>query len=126
LLAVGTSDSNIGREKTSATRGNNNIWVLKLADTALGITSQLPEATLKLYPNPAGAELIVQATGLPNASMAEIELLNTLGQVVYHCSVPVRGSAIQQALNVDNLPNGLYTLRLRVADRILVKQLIRN
>lgn len=126
LVAVGTSSSPVGRDKTSPSRGGNDIWVLKVADTALGVPSQLPGATLSLYPNPASTSLLVHATGLPDAATAKLELLNMVGQVVYQGQAAVRSGTLQQAVQVATLPVGLYTLRLRVAGGVVVRQLVKN
>jgi len=126
LLAVGTSNSPVGRDKTSASRGLNDIWALKIADTTLGAVNRLPGAALSLYPNPANSALTVQAGGLSEASTAQLELLNVLGQLVYQTQAPVYGGSIKQVLQVAELPAGLYTLRIRVAGGVLVRQLVKN
>jgi hypothetical protein len=126
LVAVGTSNSPVGRDKTSPSRGGSDIWVLKVANTALGVTSQLRGATLSLYPNPASTSLLVQATGLPAAATAKLELWNIVGQVVYQSQAAVRNGTLQQAVPVAHLPVGVYTLRLRVAGEVVVRQLVKN
>jgi hypothetical protein len=126
FVAVGTSSSAVGRDKTSPSRGGNDIWVLRVADTALGVASQLRGATLSLYPDPASTSLLVQATGLSDATTAELELLNVVGQVVYQGQTAVRSGTLQHAVQVAHLPVGLYTLRLRVAGEVVVRQLAKN
>jgi hypothetical protein len=126
FLAVGTSNSPVGRDKTSISRGGNDIWVLKVADTALGVTSQLRGATLSLYPNPASTSFLLQATGLPEAATAKLELLNVVGQVVYQGQAAVQRGTMQHAVPVAALPVGLYTLRLHIAGEVVVRQLGKN
>ena len=62
-------------------------------------------ADLELYPNPVGNMLYINA----EEPISEIEIVNTLGQVVKRIEV----NADNAICNVNNLPNGIYVVRIR-------------
>ena len=54
----------------------------------------------------------------------DVTLLNTLGQVVRRIGVPAGRADAQVALDLDNLPAGLYLVQLATAQGPLVKRLV--
>lgn len=64
----------------------------------------------KVFPNPAQHQLFVEANGVE-----EIRLLNVLGQVVL---TQKKGSPIQNVINLDEFPNGVYWLEMKGLNRV--------
>lgn len=82
-----------------------------LADI-VGCTIGLEEPTdrvIEAYPNPASSTLTIQ---LPQEGLATIQLINALGQVVAH----TESNKNQVTMNIEDLNNGLYIVRLTVGD----------
>lgn len=67
---------------------------------------------LSLYPNPAQSQLNVNVEGV--TGMADVVIINNLGQVVYKATVANNAKAI--SLDIANLANGHYMLRVNTAD----------
>ena len=64
---------------------------------------------LCLFPNPATNILNITSS----ETISEIEIVNTLGQVVYRTEV----NADNAVCNVNGLANGVYVVRLRTLQR---------
>jgi hypothetical protein len=128
LLIAGTSNSDISRTKTSNSRGVADMWVVKMnSSTALGVTSQLKNVSVSLYPNPVDTPLAsLRIDGLREQATVQVELRNVLGQLVYTTQVTVQHGRIQKELNLGNLPPGLYTLRLHTVEGVITRQLMRK
>ena len=78
-------------------------------------TSQASSAALavQLYPNPAQNHFYVRVPPVPGTSQVEATLLNSLGQIVRHLSIPVRAAGAEAEVDVRELPAGVYALRVR-------------
>jgi hypothetical protein len=128
LLAVGTSNSSIGRDKTSVSRGLSDIWVLQVASSStLNVRSQAADVTSSLYPNPVNTPLVtLKMNGLGQQTPIQLELLNVLGQPVYTTQAVVYQGAIQQELNLTALPKGIYILRVHASHGTIIKQLVKD
>ena len=71
------------------------------------------EAELRLYPNPARELLVLERPA--GEGLAEATLLDALGRVVLTAPAP----AGRTVLDVRALPEGLYVLRLALANGLL-------
>ncbi|KAA9332088.1 T9SS type A sorting domain-containing protein [Hymenobacter busanensis] len=90
-------------------------------------TSAALQATANLYPNPTAtghATLVV--AGLREQGPVPAEVVNAIGQVVQRLSLRVRQGAIEQELNLGQLPAGVYSVRVRAAEGTVVKRLVKN
>jgi hypothetical protein len=47
-----------------------------------------------------------------------------MGQTLRTISLPVRGTSINEAIDLTQLPTGLYLLRLKVGDTIETKKIM--
>jgi hypothetical protein len=128
LLAVGTSDSDISRDKTANSRGVADIWVLQMSSsTALSVGNKTAGVGISLYPNPANAPRVsLKIDGLRKQAAVRVELLNVLGQSVYTAEAVVQQGISQRELDLGALPAGLYTLRVHATEGIITKQLLKN
>lgn len=69
-------------------------------------------AGVSVYPNPAQSMLNVAIEG--EAMINDLVVLNNLGQVVYRAKAD--GAVKEQRINIGNLPNGHYILRVNTVD----------
>jgi hypothetical protein len=99
-LLGGYSYSGLSGDKTQASQGGYDYWLVKLSAMPLATTSATTRPTLSAYPNPLRTQLTL--CGPPNTTY---QLLTQLGQVVRS------GQVAAQPLDVQALPAGLYLLR---------------
>ena len=90
-----------------------------------------PFAELQVYPNPAttGATVQVLAVGQPAAlAKAQLDVLNSVGQRVYHAAGPatVPAGSLRLTVPAATLAAGVYTVRLTTATGVLTRKLLLN
>ena len=104
-----------------------NYWVLHVTDTVDYTTLQVPErpmpkeeAAVEVYPNPTNNTVCVL---LPNeAEATEMDLINMSGQVVATKTFSGKGGWME----MGDLPNGMYMLRIRNAEVCLTRKVLRE
>ena len=75
------------------------------------------ELSYDIFPNPANERINIRFYQ-NNSGRANLLLFNTLGQVVYFDDIFVDNSVNEHVIPVDNLPKGLYFLRITNADNL--------
>ncbi|MFK7947256.1 MAG: T9SS type A sorting domain-containing protein [Saprospiraceae bacterium] len=76
-------------------------------------TNEIPAiSNLSIFPNPSSGQFNVSIE-LDETHEVTIEIMNMLGQVVYRTS-PENIAARQYSINLDDVPTGIYNLRVRV------------
>lgn len=102
----GGSISPSSGDKTQASQGFNDFWLVKLGPSPLATVRDTPPAGLGVFPNPTLTTFTLRGpTGTP------YQLLNQLGQVVH------TGRVSSQPVDVQALPAGLYLLRDQTSGR---------
>ncbi|MEL7220312.1 MAG: FG-GAP-like repeat-containing protein [Bacteroidota bacterium] len=97
--------------------------------TAVSVTlvdvAEIPEVDeLRLFPNPAQTDLQVELMMAERASL-QLILTNALGQQVYQESLSdVSAGLRRHAVDVSQLPAGVYQLQLSLGDRIAVRKVV--
>lgn len=108
LLVAGYAGSNNG--DLTWNHGSQDGWLVMLDDYALPTAVAEPTSTdLSVQPNPASDRLNVRAPNVPVGS--SVELLDALGRSM----LSARMTSAPLTLDVDALPRGVYTLRIRWA-----------
>jgi uncharacterized protein YmfQ (DUF2313 family) len=92
--------------------------------TSLPVTKTDQEG-LKLYPNPARHTVLLR---LENAkgSKATIVMHNLLGQPVLQKEVTIAGNLLQQQLDLQMLPKGVYLITITTDDGTIQKKLVKE
>ncbi|MBL7828659.1 MAG: T9SS type A sorting domain-containing protein [Saprospiraceae bacterium] len=104
VIIAGYTRSTDGDVSGANHHGNTDFWIVKLSPENTS-PNQTPEAeTLKLYPNPCGASVMLE---IPEADELEIILTDISGKTV----LAKKMSGAQELLNLSNLPRGVYLLR---------------
>lgn len=98
---------------------SNDVFALFIDD--ITISAQISVAdyinnTISIYPNPATTVLNVEAEGFNT-----VELVNVLGQVVYSAN-----ATNNMQINVSNLDNGVYFVRLNGANGTATQKFIKK
>jgi len=78
-----------------------------------------------VYPNPNDGNFVVNLTSLPGEK-GQIELINALGVKVYTKDIRTKGGRTIEKINVNQLPNGVYTLMLEQSGDIITKRVVIN
>ncbi|MBD2713965.1 fibronectin type III domain-containing protein [Microvirga sp. STR05] len=107
---------------SSDTQGPFTIGIANILSTGVG---QLPQGEVSVYPNPShDGTLTLSLRGINTTSSVKAEMLNALGQRVMTQQVPVRGGSVDQALPVQGLAKGFYTLRLQVGESTITRKVV--
>lgn len=88
-----------------------------------GMTEQNSISNLSVYPNPADEFVNVNYISATNSD-AVVEIVNTLGQLVYTTTKQQEQTGLQQiAIPVSTLESGVYFLRITTAEGSLTQRL---
>ncbi|RYE26207.1 MAG: T9SS type A sorting domain-containing protein [Sphingobacteriales bacterium] len=87
----------------------NYLWSGSGGSTTAVANNQLM-AGISTYPNPATDMLNIRAQ--LNASTAQLEVYNAMGQKLLAENVTATSGNLQHSMNTSNLPTGIYTLKL--------------
>jgi hypothetical protein len=92
----------------------------------LSARNTLGAGVLSAYPSPAHEVLNLSLPALPGASLAQVTLLNILGQPVKTSQLKLSGSGTEAQLDLGGVRPGLYTLRVvageqQASQRVLVE-----
>lgn len=67
----------------------------------------------KVYPNPTTGSLFIDINNIAvNSKAIIIKVFNILGEQVYTASEDVNGSSVRKELNLENLDNGTYYIKI--------------
>lgn len=82
-------------------------------------TSNLNEniSSLNVFPNPSSSTLNIQCE-LTSSAEVQIEMLDVMGRIVYSSSKEKAQTAYQKEIQTATLPNGNYTLRVKVNETV--------
>lgn len=86
-------------------------------------------ASIKVYPNPSRGDVNIEiskedATLDQNNKPTVIEIIDLTGKIVKSKTIEDSGSVIDENFNLTDLPNGLYSVRMQLSDKITTKKLI--
>jgi hypothetical protein len=81
---------------------------------------------ISVYPNPANEATIVVATDLPAAFSGTLELTDMNGKILSEQSLQLESGRNYTEQSVDQLPTGVYWLRLREAAGVRVLKFYKN
>jgi hypothetical protein len=84
------------------------------------------QAATHLYPNPTTSTTTLEMAGLSGTAPVQLELLNTLGQVVLKRSAQPRAGILREELDLTNLAAGVYSVRVLTPQGTVVKRLTRE
>jgi hypothetical protein len=96
------------------------------AGGVLSTASGALQAATHLYPNPTTSTTTLEMAGLTGTGSVQLEVLNTLGQVVLKRSAQPRAGILREELDLTNLASGMYSVRVLTAQGTVVKRLTRE
>lgn len=75
---------------------------------------------ITVYPNPNNGSFIVQASLSDNIENTEIQIINSLGQIVYRQPVLVEDGTVYESITIRNkIVTGIYELRIKNGNECL-------
>jgi len=78
-----------------------------------------------IYPNPSSNGVIrIEAQLAKVATEAGLTVSSPMGQTIRALSLPVRGTTINEQIDLGQLPTGLYFLQLKAGDTIETKKIM--
>ncbi|GAB3770812.1 hypothetical protein GCM10028818_08790 [Spirosoma horti] len=81
--------------------------------------------TLQIYPNPVTNGIVqLKADLTTSVTSVQLSIAGPGGQLLRQQTVPVKNKAINQQLDLSQLPSGLYFLHLAVGDSILTRKIV--
>ena len=95
--------------------GKCNILVFNTTK-GVGLDELINNAQVSVYPNPASERVVVASL----APINNVELINTLGQVVYSNNNMANGYNIP----VSSLEKGTYFVKVRTADKVSTQKVV--
>jgi len=81
-------------------------------------------ASVSLYPNPAHKSFTLLVPAVSGVAQARLTLFNVLGQAVREAMVALPAAGAQATVDVQNLPAGVYVLRVQAGTTTIVKQVV--
>jgi hypothetical protein len=94
------------------------------ATTPLAAAPALAAAEVTVFPSPAHAACTVLVPAVAGASTVQVELRNTLGQVVRQQAAVLPATGARVWLATAGLPAGVYTLHLQAGAARLAKRIV--
>lgn len=89
---------------------------LALVNTTVLSANEITESSFKVYPNPAKDYINISAVS--NVNIESVKLFNVIGKQVF------AGDAVTDKINIANLNNGLYLLKIEAENGSLNKKII--
>ena len=80
---------------------------------------RVQNSELRIWPNPSNSMLNLAISQFDNLKMQDVEISNTLGELVYHCQI---ASSSNCQIDVSALPSGVYFIRVGTATQKFIKQ----
>jgi len=92
----------------------------------LATTNAELEARTALYPNPTQGKVQLELTGLKAQGAVQVDVVNTMGQVVLKTSATAVRGTLAQVLDLSSLPTGVYSVRLHAQEGTVVKRIVKQ
>ena len=96
------------------------------AGSPLAVTTGQLDARTALYPNPTTGTATLELTGLREQGAVAVDVVNVLGQVVRHLSSSPSQGMLRENLDLQDLPTGVYLVRVHAQEGLVIKRLVRE
>ncbi|MFD2513038.1 T9SS type A sorting domain-containing protein [Pontibacter locisalis] len=126
FLLGGASDSGIGNDKTEASRGLKDYWIVKANVSILNAASlDEEEQNFIVYPNPSSGNFnFIFDDVKAGLDALQLTLTNSTGQIVKQQKVYVNQLESGFQLTTADLPSGFYVLRVNFAGKEINRKLM--
>ena len=111
-----------------AAKGNkqNNIWLDNINITAQTLPQRLKNQGYLIYPNPFNSSFLIHHSAVePPVDLQSAQVFNGAGQLVW--DKRYNGNAARQiTVDLKNLAQGVYVLKLMYTNKTIVERLVKN
>jgi hypothetical protein len=83
-------------------------------------------ASLNLYPNPNNGIFRLVVSGIDGNQNVQLQITNLLGEVVYRANTHSNNGTILQDINIQNVSEGTYFVRVITADKVYNTKTVLN
>lgn len=121
-LFGGTSSSNINNDKTSASKGVSDYWIVKLAPDILGIRESRNNSNISIFPNPNQGKFKLDMSNLTSPK-AELTVSDLVGKVILKREFKTFNNQLSEEINLPNA-KGIYMLQLKTGDQVISRKIV--
>jgi hypothetical protein len=79
--------------------------------------------SMKIYPNPATADVMVDLHGVADGSSSKMEMISVRGEVIHTSALSGNG---QYPVSLHGLPSGVYIFRIVSGDQVITRMLLKK
>jgi len=95
---------------------------------AMVVTSleeKLSSSSFKIYPNPSGGQFVVELSDIDEGlNDARLSVYDLVGHIVHMKNVQLSSNSVETALDLSQLPDGMYHLSIAFGNKKMTKKLI--
>jgi hypothetical protein len=103
----------------------NNLYIDDIQLFAKNVSDKLIKNGYSITPNPFQNQIVVQH--YPDAKgLKAIELFSSSGQRVYHCDYNIGLAPTQIDIKLNNLPSGMYLIKLTYANKVVTEKILKQ
>ena len=103
----------------------NNLYIDDIQLFAKNVSDKLIKNGYGITPNPFQNQIVVQH--YPDAKgLKAIELFSSSGQRVYHCDYNIGLAPTQIDIKLNNLPSGMYLIKLTYANKVVTEKILKQ
>ena len=107
-------------------RYNSGNYYCSTTDMPTGIINSSNENSIKIYPNPNNGKFLIECIGIKNTEV-NLAIYNLIGQNVYSEKInKLFNEKINKELNLNDLPKGVYYLKLEFGNEFISEKFIIN
>jgi hypothetical protein len=118
----GPSDSGLNGDKTQASKGGQDYWIVKLAADITGLKETEANSNLSISPNPNQGKFTLKLNNL-TAPTAEVTVTDLLGRVVLRKEIQTTNNRLSEELTLPNA-KGMYLLQVKAGEQILSRKIV--
>jgi len=97
--------------------------VVSVEAVTSGVNTLPSEKLISIYPNPSNGSFIISAQ--PSGNEAKIEVLNSIGQIVYETISEIHSNHLDKQINL-HVPPTIYTISVQTETGVYVQRLVVN
>lgn len=121
IVGSGTSGGQTG-DKSEPSKGNYDMWVIKLGPEILGDTELAPEPAFSVFPNPNSGRFQLQFSGVKELQLT-LEITDLLGRTLYQEVAKVEAGVVNKTFNL-RLTRSIYFLQLKAGNKISTRKIV--
>ncbi|KAA9331719.1 T9SS type A sorting domain-containing protein [Adhaeribacter soli] len=117
----GFSWSAASRDKTQASQGGYDFWIVKLGPEVLATAENKPDFNISIFPNPNQGKFNLQFSNI-NAPAAEVIITDLLGRVVLQQLVNTRSQGLRE-LEIPAV-KGMYLVQVKAGNQTSTRKIV--